>query len=139
MFNPLKYFRNGTVGLVLGSGGSKGISHISVIDYLLTLGIPINMIAGSSIGAVIGAIYCAGSLKEFTADIMDMSRSDMLSLIDPVISRSGLACCGVISWAAIPSPPSSLGLEMNSSASSGMLVGLARTRITKRSGVSGSR
>ena len=57
MLNPLKYFRNSKVGLALGSGGAKGLSHIAVVEYLESLEIPIHMIAGSSIGAVVGALY----------------------------------------------------------------------------------
>ncbi len=90
MFNPLKYLRNTRVGLVLGSGGALGMAHISVIEYLKTIGIPIQFISGSSIGAVIGALYGAGRLQEFKEKILSMSRRDMLSLYDPVIPRSGL-------------------------------------------------
>ncbi|MCP4138587.1 MAG: hypothetical protein GY754_46955 [bacterium] len=90
MFNPLKYFRNRKVGLALGSGGSKGFAHISVIEYLESMGIPIDMISGSSIGSVIGALYCAGSLKKFKNDILEISRSELFSLFDPVFPRSGL-------------------------------------------------
>ncbi|MFC1669040.1 patatin-like phospholipase family protein [Spirochaetota bacterium] len=90
MINPLKYFRNRTVGLVLGSGGSKGIAHISVIEYLESMGIPINMIAGSSMGAIIGTIYSLGCLKKFKEDLLKISRKDMMSIFDPVFPRSGL-------------------------------------------------
>jgi NTE family protein len=90
MMNPLKYFRNRKVGLALGSGGAKGLTHIAVIEYLETLGIPIHMIAGSSIGAVVGALYCTGSMQKFKADVLKFSLREMLSFIDPVMPRSGL-------------------------------------------------
>ncbi len=90
MINPLKYFRNRKVGLVLGSGGAKGISHISVIEYLNGLDIPVDMIVGSSIGAVIGAVYCAGSLERFKKDIVKLNRKGIIKYFDPVIPRSGL-------------------------------------------------
>jgi len=89
MFNPLKHLRNTKVGLALGSGGAKGISHIAVIEYILALGIPVDMIAGSSIGAVIGAVFCTGNLDRFKKDLLDLSRTEMLSLFDPVLPRSG--------------------------------------------------
>jgi NTE family protein len=90
MFNPLKYLRNRKVGLVLGSGGSKGLSHISVIEYLESLGIPIHFIAGSSIGSVIGALYLAGTLGKYKEELMKMQWRDFLALVDPVFPRSGL-------------------------------------------------
>jgi NTE family protein len=88
--NPLKYLRNRKVGLALGSGGAKGLSHVAVIEYLVSMGVPIHMIAGSSIGAVVGALYCAGSLGKFKEDILKLTLRDMLSYIDPVVPRSGL-------------------------------------------------
>jgi NTE family protein len=47
------------IGLALGSGGAKGLAHIGVIKVLATNNIPINFIAGSSIGALVGAYYAA--------------------------------------------------------------------------------
>lgn len=90
MFNPFKYFRNRSVGLVLGSGGAKGLAHISVIEYLQSMNIPINMISGSSIGAVIGSVYCCGRLNEFKEDILGFSKKEMLSYFDITLPRSGL-------------------------------------------------
>lgn len=48
------------VGLVLSGGGAKGATHIGVIRALEENGIPIDYIAGSSIGAVIGVLYSMG-------------------------------------------------------------------------------
>jgi NTE family protein len=90
MSNPLKYFRNRTVGLALGSGGAKGLAHIAVIEYLATMGIPIDMIAGSSIGAVIGALHGTGTLGRFKEDIIKFTLRDMIGFMDPVMPRSGL-------------------------------------------------
>jgi NTE family protein len=90
MINPFKYLRNRKVGLALGSGGAKGISHISVIEYLESLDIPIHMITGSSAGAVVGAVYCCGTLKEFKEALLQLEWNDMISLFDPVFPRSGL-------------------------------------------------
>jgi len=47
------------IGLALGSGGVKGLTHIGVIKVLEKNHIPIDYIAGSSIGAVVGAYYAA--------------------------------------------------------------------------------
>ncbi len=90
MFNPFKYFKNRSVGLVLGSGGAKGLAHISVIEYLQSMEIPIDMIAGSSIGAVVGSLYCCGKLNEFKEDMLVFSKKQLLSFFDITLPRSGL-------------------------------------------------
>jgi len=48
------------VGLVLSGGGAKGLAHIGVIKALEENGIPIDYIAGTSMGAIIGGLYAAG-------------------------------------------------------------------------------
>ncbi|WP_349410392.1 patatin-like phospholipase family protein [Pseudalkalibacillus sp. SCS-8] len=48
------------IGLALGSGGARGFAHIGVLKALHEAGIPIDMIAGSSMGALVGSFYCAG-------------------------------------------------------------------------------
>lgn len=78
------------VGLVLGSGGARGIVHLSVLESLADLGIPIDLIAGSSIGAVVAGLHATGSLKTLKKDLLAMRRENLLKLFDPVISRSGL-------------------------------------------------
>ena len=49
-----------TIALALGGGGARGIAHIHVLDVLDELGLAPIAIAGTSIGAVIGAGYAAG-------------------------------------------------------------------------------
>jgi NTE family protein len=48
------------VGLALAGGFARGIAHIGVIRALKAKGIPIDVVAGTSVGALIGACYCAG-------------------------------------------------------------------------------
>lgn len=55
------------VGLVLSGGGAKGLAHISVIKALEENGIPIDYIAGTSMGAIVAGLYAAG----FSPDEMD--------------------------------------------------------------------
>jgi len=50
----------GEIALVLGAGGARGLSHILVLEALDELGIRPSLIAGSSIGAIVGAAYAAG-------------------------------------------------------------------------------
>lgn len=51
---------NRTVGLALSSGGSRGLAHIGVMKVLREENIPIDMIAGTSAGALFGALYALG-------------------------------------------------------------------------------
>ena len=49
-----------TVGLVLSGGGAKGIAHIGVIKALEDAGIPVDYVAGTSMGAIVGSLYSCG-------------------------------------------------------------------------------
>ncbi|WP_303331554.1 patatin-like phospholipase family protein, partial [uncultured Muribaculum sp.] len=49
-----------SVGLVLSGGGAKGIAHIGVIQALEDNDIPIDYIAGTSMGAIVGGFYASG-------------------------------------------------------------------------------
>jgi NTE family protein len=48
------------VGLALAGGFARGIAHVGVIRALKNAGVPIDVVAGTSVGALIGACYCAG-------------------------------------------------------------------------------
>ena len=48
------------IGLVLSGGGAKGAAHIGVLKVLEELDIPVDYIAGTSMGSIIGAMYAAG-------------------------------------------------------------------------------
>lgn len=48
------------VGLVLGGGGAKGVAHVGVLKVLEEAGIPIDYIAGTSMGAIVGGLYAIG-------------------------------------------------------------------------------
>jgi NTE family protein len=48
------------VGLALAGGFARGIAHVGVIRALQNAGVPIDVVAGTSVGALIGACYCAG-------------------------------------------------------------------------------
>src|SRR5947209_2102926 len=48
------------VGLALAGGFARGIAHVGVLRALVNAGIPIDYVAGTSVGALIGACYCAG-------------------------------------------------------------------------------
>ena len=50
--------------LVLSMGGARGIAHIGAIEELLRHGFEITSIAGSSMGAMVGAMYASGKMEE---------------------------------------------------------------------------
>src|SRR5256886_3554672 len=49
-----------SIGLALGGGFARGIAHIGVLKVLEEENIPISLVAGTSVGALIGAAYCSG-------------------------------------------------------------------------------
>ncbi|MBQ7811930.1 MAG: patatin-like phospholipase family protein [Bacteroidales bacterium] len=56
-----------TVALVLSGGGAKGAAHIGVIEHIEELGIPVDMVLGTSMGGLIGGLYALG----YTTEEMD--------------------------------------------------------------------
>jgi NTE family protein len=52
------------VGLVLGGGGARGLSHVGVLKVLEELRVPIDCIAGTSMGSIIGGLYASGMTPE---------------------------------------------------------------------------
>ncbi|WP_221564068.1 patatin-like phospholipase family protein [Alkalihalobacillus sp. TS-13] len=62
------------IGLALGSGGARGFAHIGVLKALVEAKIPIHMIAGSSMGALVGAFYCTGHKPETMVKMARMFR-----------------------------------------------------------------
>ncbi len=77
------------IGLALGSGSARGLAHIGVIRAIEDAGIHIDMVAGTSIGALIGAAYAAGRLDELEHDFRGIDRRRIGALIDPVLPWSG--------------------------------------------------
>ncbi|MBO7479281.1 MAG: patatin-like phospholipase family protein [Bacteroidales bacterium] len=49
-----------TVGLVLAGGGARGLAHLGVIKYLEELGIPVDLVTGTSMGGLVGGLYALG-------------------------------------------------------------------------------
>lgn len=68
------------VGLVLGGGGARGLAHLGVLEELEKLRIPINCIAGTSAGALVGGIYATGQpLSEIIAKMEQTDWNLMLT------------------------------------------------------------
>jgi NTE family protein len=78
------------IGLALGGGAARGLAHVGVLDALKQEGIPIDMIAGTSAGAVIGAAYAWSQNTELMVQqATDANWKKMAPLIDPSLPRSG--------------------------------------------------
>src|SRR5690606_2435756 len=69
-------------GLALGGGSARGWGHDGVIRELEALGVQVHLIAGTSIGALVGAIHAGGALGEFEEWVGTLTRRTMFSLMD---------------------------------------------------------
>lgn len=79
-----------TVSLALGSGGARGLAHIGVIQVLKEEGFEIGNIAGTSMGACVGGIYCANKLETFTDWVVKLNKRETLRLMDFTMSTQGV-------------------------------------------------
>jgi len=62
---PARITKQPKIGIALGGGFARGMAHVGILKVLEEEGIKIDMVAGTSVGAVIGALYCSGiSAKE---------------------------------------------------------------------------
>ncbi|WP_300460530.1 patatin-like phospholipase family protein [Desulfobacula sp.] len=78
------------VGLVLGSGSSRGWAHIGAIEALQDADVPIHVVTGCSVGAFVGAIFASGGLEQLKKYVIDMDGESMFSFSDLTFIRSGL-------------------------------------------------
>jgi len=78
------------IGLALGSGSARGLAHLGVIRAIEDAGIEVNFIAGTSMGALIGAIHAAGKLDELEATFLAFDWRKTASFFDVVLPKSGL-------------------------------------------------
>ena len=75
------------IGLALGSGSARGWAHIGIIQGLEQIGVHPQVVAGTSIGALVGAVYVSGQLQEFSQWVQQLSSRDVFKLMD--LSFSG--------------------------------------------------
>ena len=78
------------IGLALGGGAARGWAHIGVLRVLEEAGIKPDVIAGCSIGAVVGGCYAAGKLDPLEAFARTLTKRRIMGLLDFHISGSGL-------------------------------------------------
>lgn len=79
-----------TIGIALGGGAARGFAHIGVLQTLVAHGLKFDVVAGTSMGAVIGGCYAAGQLDAFAQWSTALTRRRVLGLLDVSLSGSGL-------------------------------------------------
>lgn len=78
------------IGLVLGSGLARGWAHIGVLRGLKKLGLEPDIIAGCSVGAVVGGLYLAGHLDDLEKWVRSLSKKRIISFLDLRLRSGGL-------------------------------------------------
>ena len=78
------------IGLALGSGSARGWAHIGVIKALTEAGIHVDYVAGTSVGAVVGAVYASGRIDSFKDVVLQLDWKKIASFLDVVFPKSGL-------------------------------------------------
>ena len=68
------------VGLALSGGGARGGAHIGVLKALEELGVPIDYIAGTSMGSIVGGMYASGMpVEEIEAQLVAVDWDDVFA------------------------------------------------------------
>jgi len=86
------------IGLALGSGASRGWSHIGVIKALVAEGFEPDVVCGTSVGAIIGGSYVAGNMEKLEHWVLGSTRSDVLRFFDIGFSQSGFVDTERLNW-----------------------------------------
>jgi NTE family protein len=82
------------IGLALGGGAARGWAHIGVIEVLTEAGYGPDVIAGTSIGAVVGGCFCAGKLPQLAEFATTLTKRRVVGLMDFHIGGAGLIAGG---------------------------------------------
>ncbi|MCC6954857.1 MAG: patatin-like phospholipase family protein [Deltaproteobacteria bacterium] len=78
------------LGIALGGGGARGLAHIGVLNVLHSAGIEFDIVVGTSVGALVGAVYAGGALAELEHEARNVRLTDLPLLLSPSWSLSGL-------------------------------------------------
>jgi NTE family protein len=82
--------RRPSIGLALGGGAARGFAHIGAIRVLQAAGYDVDVVAGTSIGAVVGGCFIAGKLDEIEAWARSLTKRRVLGLLDVSLGGGGL-------------------------------------------------
>ena len=78
------------IGLALGGGAARGWAHIGALEVLIEAGFAPDVIAGTSIGAVVGGCLAAGKLDALTEFATSLTKRRLVGLMDFHIGGAGL-------------------------------------------------
>ena len=78
------------IGIALGGGGAKGFAHLGVLKVLGDAGIDFDVVAGTSIGALVGAVYASGNLESFAEYASHINRAELALRLGPGWPAKGL-------------------------------------------------
>ena len=81
IFHEKKRIPSKKVGLALGSGSARGWSHIGVIRALAEAGIRVDYVAGTSIGALVGAVYASGEIDALEEVVLQFNWKEIAYLL----------------------------------------------------------
>jgi len=79
-----------TIGLALGGGVARGWAHIGVVQRLDELGIRPDIVAGTSVGALVGGFWLAGHLPALEVWARGLTKTRMLTYFDVMLGGSGI-------------------------------------------------
>lgn len=78
------------IGLALGSGSARGWAHVGIIRALEEMGIKADVIAGASVGSLVGAAYASGQLDTLEKWIKSLTKRDVWGLLDTAFRQGGV-------------------------------------------------
>jgi NTE family protein len=78
------------IGVALGSGAARGWAHIGVLEGLARLGVVPDVVAGTSIGALVGAAFATGKLAALKTRMQNFGRRDVAAMLDLRLTTGGL-------------------------------------------------
>lgn len=78
------------IGLALGSGAARGWAHLGVLRALEEAGVRVDVVAGTSMGAFVGAVFAAGQLERLEEVALEMRWHTVVGLLDVRLRTSGL-------------------------------------------------
>ena len=81
--------RKKKIGLALSGGAARGLAHVGVLDVLQKEGIPIDLIAGTSAGAIMGAVYASGQDTDKMIEQALDTHWKRIPMIDPSFPKTG--------------------------------------------------
>ncbi|GJM15416.1 MAG: esterase [Thermodesulfobacteriota bacterium] len=91
LFNgDINYNNTMKLGLALGGGGAKGFAHLGILEVFTEAGIEFDVVAGTSIGAFIGAVYISDNLSDLKQYAVGIGIADLPFLLGPTWPKGGL-------------------------------------------------